>query len=437
VNYTASEQWLLDRFADMEIIDAHTHLPVERVRLAEHTDALTFYRQYTRLVMFSGGLDETTFLRIHDPDRPLHERFDLLEPHLEQIQFSSAGRAATIALERFYGETKLTRDNIERITQKMGELHRPGVLYRTVLEDACSIRQLVQNAPPHEVDFDDRLLRPVPMIGIGGEWNEFNDLAESLRSGEIRCNSPDEYIEDRKERLIGLARRGAAAFKTTSHPYCEPDRRNAREIFDDLRSGRAHRTSRLTPNPLHCYLSDALFAAVEQLGLPVAVHTGVWGDFRESDPTHVIPYIQSHPGLRFDLFHMGIPSVREFGRIGANFGNAWLNMCWAPTLSTTMVANALDEWMDMVAMNKIIAFGSDTRWPVEKVYGHLKLAQEAVATVLGRRMDRGLMLAEEALSVARKWFFENPAALYRLDHRLGRSVRPEAKPNAATVRHAD
>ena len=79
-----------------------------------------------------------------------------------------------------------------------------------------------------------------------------------------------------------------------------------------------------------------------------------------------------------------------------------------------MAANAVDEWLDQIGTNKIIAFGGDVRWPVEKVYGHLTIAKEIVSTVLSRRIDRGLMTRRQAVSLATMWFHTNPQGLYRL-----------------------
>lgn len=414
MQFTSSENWLLREMEGLPVIDAHSHLPIERVRLAEHFDALTFYRQYTRLVMFAAGLQEPDFLRMHDPQTPLGERFDIFERYYPLIRFSSAARAAAISLHRFYGEESVTRDNFASITAQMQSLYRPGVLYRTALVDTCNVRAVLQNAPPGETDFADPLLRPVPMIGIGGEWNDYNDLARGLLAGEVPFVSVDDYLEDRKQRLRRLKSEGAVAFKHFAHPYCEPCAGDAQRTWEDLRQGKPTAARSATPNPLQSYLSDELFAEVARLNVPVAVHTGVWDDFREFDPQHLITYLRRHLDLRFDLFHMGIPNVRAMGRIAANNRNVWVNMCWAPTLSPTMAANALDEWIDMVPVNKLIGFGSDTRWPVEKVYGHLTLARETIAVVLGRRIDRGLLSHRDALELAAQWLFDNAAELYRL-----------------------
>ena len=73
---------------------------------------------------------------------------------------------------------------------------------------------------------------------------------------------------------------------------------------------------------------------------------------------------------------------------------------------------ALNEIIDLVPVNKIIAFGGDYRVCVQKVYGHLVLTREVVATVMARRLDRGLVDLEQALWLARRLFYENAAELY-------------------------
>ena len=411
MNYTPTEQRLLDELATMEVVDAHEHLPREATRLQEPADALIFYRQYTRLVMFSAGLEESAFLRLHDPGVPWEERFGIFEQYRDLIRCSGADRAARIALERFYGEKELTRTNFEQITAQVREFYRPG-LYRKVLAEACGIRTVLQNSD--DPGWEEPLFRVVPMLGIGGEWHSYPDLARQVLEGEHGFTDLDEYLQDRRDRLVALQQRGAVAVKHTAHLYCDPDRRQAERVFAQLQQGQDRWTRTSVPSPLCNYLTDQLLGVAGELGLPVAVHTGVWGDFRELDAREMIPHIQRHPEVRFDLFHMNLPAPRALGRIGANFGNVWLNMCWAHTVSPTTAANALDEWLDQVAANRIIAFGGDVRWPVEKVYGHLTLAREVVAIALARRRDRGLLDLDCALWLGRRFFFDNPCELYGL-----------------------
>lgn len=43
------------------------------------------------------------------------------------------------------------------------------------------------------------------------------------------------------------------------------------------------------------------------------------------------------------------------------------------------------------------------------------MAREDIATVLGRRVDRGQMSVDEAIVIAKKWLWDNPKNLYKLD----------------------
>jgi len=197
-----------------------------------------------------------------------------------------------------------------------------------------------------------------------------------------------------------------------SNPYKDPKRDEAASAFDSLRSGAASRLP--VPNPLRDYVVDQTIAIATELDMVVCVHTGYWGDFRTLDPLHMIPILTRHPKARFDIYHVGYPWMREALMLGKGFANVWLNFCWTHIISQKFAMDALDEAIDLVPMNKLLAFGGDYATPVEKVYGHLVMAREDVARVLARRIEDGQMTESQALGLAAKWFVENPIALYRL-----------------------
>lgn len=75
----------------------------------------------------------------------------------------------------------------------------------------------------------------------------------------------------------------------------------------------------------------------------------------------------------------------------------------------------LDEWIDLVPLNKIQAFGGDCDRPVENVYGHLRPARGVVAEVLSKRVKKGETGEEQVVETARMWFHDNSRRLYRLE----------------------
>ena len=74
-------------------------------------------------------------------------------------------------------------------------------------------------------------------------------------------------------------------------------------------------------NPLRSYIMEAMLDQASELNLVIAVHTGMWGDFRTLDPKYMIPVLGRRAETRFDVYHMGIPWVRDTGVIGKNFPN--------------------------------------------------------------------------------------------------------------------
>jgi hypothetical protein len=137
----------------------------------------------------------------------------------------------------------------------------------------------------------------------------------------------------------------------------------------------------------------------------------MWGDFRQIDSEHMINVFPMHPRTRFDLYHMGMPSVRRTGVIGKNNPNVWLNLCWTHIISPQMTISALEEYMDMVPMNKIIGFGGDYRFP-ELSYAHLVMARRNIARVLAEKIADGIFDEEEALRIARLLLHDNVKRLF-------------------------
>jgi hypothetical protein len=209
-------------------------------------------------------------------------------------------------------------------------------------------------------------------------------------------------------------REGVVGFKTTSARLADPDPGAAAQAFHDGLSGRTY--SRGT---LDAYLTHRALDIIGAADMVVAAHCGIiwdnWNNFYELHPRNMVPRLLKHRATRFDLYHAGIPWVRDMAIIGKELPNAYLNMCWCHVISQQMSISALDEWLDLVPVNKITGFGGDYHRPVEKIYGHLVMAREDIAAVLARRIEDRLITFGEALRLARMFLFDNPRELYRLE----------------------
>ena len=211
---------------------------------------------------------------------------------------------------------------------------------------------------------------------------------------------------------------GAVGFKMSVGAYNEPDPAAAeQEFLQAIRSSDEAEGRSMRPGffpALRDYLFDKGLDVAAGADVPVAVHTGYWGDFRDLDPKLMLSFADRRRDVRFDMFHLGMPMVRDAALIGKTLPNVTLNLTWCPIISQLQTARTLGEIIDLVPTNKVIAFGGDYRVAVQKVYGHLTSAREVVASVLADRILAGDFDREYAMYLARQWFHDNPSRVYRL-----------------------
>ena len=410
IKLSPTESRLFEKFEELPVIDAHEHLAPERVRVSQPMDVCDLFIHYTRTDFLCAGMTNDEWKRMHDKSVDLKSRWAILRKYLPHIRYGSYARPAFI-YARHLGFDDINDDNYLDISERLQADNKPGI-YRKILVEMCNIRAALTQA--NRTDYDLDFMIPVmPLDTYAGvrSWKDVQSLCDKLNEKEP--NTVDEYVEIAKLGFERWIKEGVVGLKTVSLPFCEYSREKAVSLFDKIK--RQEKETLPEMNHLKVYLLETLMDVAADLGLVIAVHTGVWGDFRQLDPRHMISIFARHPKTRFDMYHMGMPWVRDAGLIGKNFPNVWLNLCWSHIVSPEMVCSALDEWIDLVPVNKIIGFGGDYGKPVEKVYGHLTMARENIARVLARRIERGLIDMDDALQIARQWFYETPKELYNLD----------------------
>lgn len=409
MKYTSTEKLLIEAMEGMEIIDAHEHLPPEYVRTDAKVDALTLFSHYTRTDLVTAGMKPEDYDKVINSEDPLDERWELFRPHLENIRYGSYARPAFMAAKEFYGFDDINDDNYRELSEVMQSQNTPGI-YKRILREKCKIKVALTQAG--RTDYDGDLLVPLMPMDMYAAVRSADDVAHKADSLGMKVANLDDYMELAKKGVMKLQDEGAVGLKMVSMPNSPPSRKAADEVFGKIMSESDPKIDNI--GQLKDFLMNYLIDVAGELDMVVAVHAGMWGDFRTLDSKHMIPVFPRHPGTKFDLYHLGMPSVRDTLVIGKNFPNVWLNICWCHIISQQMTCSALDECIDLVPMNKIIGFGGDYSRPVEKVYGHLVMAREDIATVLGRRVDRGMMDTDEAIAIAKKWLLDNPSKLYKL-----------------------
>jgi uncharacterized protein len=418
---TRTERRLLEFMAGLDIIDCHEHLPPEKVRTDQPQDVFTLVSHYCRHDLFSAGMDRETYCGMNvwgvsrptyeslfNPALPLAQRWALFEPWWEAIRHGSYARAAILTAKLVYGVDRIDASTCHELSARIAAENTPGIYTRMLCQRCRILAALTQCA---RMDVDRPLVPIMPaavLADIAGR-----DALEKLAAGlgaEVPADL-DAYLALVRRQLVAWAAAGMVGLKFMSRAYAAPDAKGADEAFRRLWRGQAPTPDRRSC--LHSHLTHALLDLCGELGLVAAVHAGIWGDFREIDCTHMLALAPAHPRTDFDLYHLGMPSVREAIVVAKNLPNVWLNLCWTHIVSQVQSRSGIDELLDQVPVTKVLAFGGDYGRPVEKVVGHLHMAREDYARVFGERIDRGLLDTGDAEAILTLWFRQNPLRLYR------------------------
>ena len=403
---------LLDQIRAIPTVDAHEHLHAEEMRLGRQVDIFLLFHQYLCVDFETAGMPAEQVALLDREDVPLDRKWAAVAPYLDLVRTGSVARPPFAALRRFYGEEDLTADNYGVLTERMRANNTPG-LFDRCLREACNIELVLnQNRTMWQNDLfrpilpEDDIMRVGSREQIEASWNEVGEAASTdLASHEALMAA---LLSRRvSEGMIGI--------KGTAFPWVDGDRAAAETACPRLLAGTSHADDFAI---VQTYLRDRLYGLCGEAGIVVVKHSGVWAggwsDHTTIRPTNIIPVALKHRNTRFDLFHAGTPHPEDASLIARSFPNVWLNLCWSHLISPRLAEEALDLWLDMAPINRVIGFGGDYWWAVENVYGALEQARGIAARVLARRVASGDISEARALQIAERWFTGNAREVYRV-----------------------
>jgi len=403
---------LYDEISELTIIDAHEHLPPEKDYISYAYSGLNMFAGYIRLDLESAGLSSEFVEKMRDPNgRPVDEWWPTIKPYWQQAKNGSYARALRITARDLFGIDDIDDSTIHQLAEKVVADNKPG-LYQKIIQDRCNIRYSLTDVERASFPEDPGLLgltRPAMVTRADHSARQMLSLISDMSERPIK--KLDDAVEALQSQLRGDLRDGAVGFKTMCNQYGVPDPAAAEE---ELKHALGTSEDPGFLPALRAYLFDKALDVAAEADVVVAVHAGYWGDFRDKDPKHMLSFAPRRRDVRFDLFHLGMPMIRDAILIGKSLPNVTLNLVWCPIISQVQTVRALNEIIDMVPINKIIAFGGDYRVCVQKVYGHLVIAREAVSAVLAKRIEQGDFDREYAMHLAELWFYDNPVRIYNI-----------------------
>ncbi|KPK61753.1 MAG: hypothetical protein AMK73_07820 [Planctomycetes bacterium SM23_32] len=400
-------------------VDTHEHLMPEAERLQKDADFFSLFEHYCPGDLVAAGVHEQEMADLADRSIPEEERWRRFKPYLSRIRTGSYARAALWVVRDLLGLPDLDDETFREAGRRLRELLRPGV-YDYVLRERCNLAACIQCvqlqhmgpdyfyhlAPAGDlVDFSG--VPAVKAFGerLGRDIGGLNDLLEHMDAHLARWGS------DR--RVVGIKVGHAYVRSLEFRPVERADAEGAlRRILAAGREGDPDDV-----RALQDFLMFELAAHASEAGLPIVIHTGLqagnYGRIADADPLLLQALIAKNPRTKFDLYHGGMPWVRQIAVLAKYFPNVYLNMAWMHIISPAQARSALAEWLDMVPNSKVFGFGGDYSI-VEKVYGHLKIARENIARVLAAKVRQGAWRRPEASLVARRLMRENAVEFYGL-----------------------
>jgi len=406
MNYSRSEAKLIEAMKQMPVIDCHEHLPPENEITAQPQDVFTLFSGYTKWDLFSAGMDRKSFTEpisgwdanmpqynnLFDRSRPLEKRWELFRPYWRLIRYGSYARAALLTAKMIYGVDDINDQTYQFLSERVAAESTPGI-YERILCEQCGIKAVMTQCWRTDVD------RPLVPIMNGGGYADFCNREQMEKNcAEIgaKAGNLDDYMDFLRKLFEKWLSEGIIGIKIASVHNEPSDRSMAEGSFKRLLDGQelqincfTFRPTRI--EPLHNFLLHYIIDLAAELDLIVAVHSGMWFDYRKLDCKNMLSLASAHPKTDFDLYHLGMPDVRDALMVAKNLPNVFLNLCWTHIISQAQVCSAIDEMLDEVPVNKILGF----------------------AKVFASRIDRGMMALDDAVEILKMWFWKNPLDLYR------------------------
>jgi len=407
---------------DIWIIDTHEHLEMEEERLERKNIDFTYlfkHYAYDDLVSASHSMGLVSVMFGHNFS--LEDRWQLFKPFFNATRNTGYMRASLLAANDLFGISDLNDETYRELTEKIRAANKPG-WYKYVLKDRAKIELSIQDVGDRQ--FDRNFYRHVVRFDKFISVFTINEIKNIGLSYGIQVNTLEDYLTALRKafrrgidnHMVGV--KSALAYDRILK-YDNVTKEKAQAVFEQLvaRDEKQGRIDFQTVKPLQDYMMHCVLDLAEEFNMPVQIHTGLHagnGNYiTNSNPTHLTNLFFEYPNVNFCLFHSAYPYGGELSVLAKNFPNVFIDMCWSDIISPSYSIRYLNEWLETVPANKIMAFGGDYMI-VEGVYAHSVMARRIVAKVLIDKVASGYFSEKEAVDIARRILRENAMEIFRL-----------------------
>jgi predicted TIM-barrel fold metal-dependent hydrolase len=416
---------LREYIENIPIIDCHDHSGEERPAYTDAILALAGGYFHDDIASAVGESDREV---LEDVNLTLEERWPIFERAWKRTKYTGYGLVTRMAVKEFYGEDDLTLPAIKRMQDKLLDF-RDDTLTENILEKAGIKVRIVDNWPDVKKIVDgsfkmpprSRLAISTPAYHAVCSYEEVQALSSPTRR---KVTSLDEYVQSCREVFEIQKDFGAVCFKDqsayTRHiGYGSPSRSQAEESFNWMVSDPRRKLSYPDGNrPLGDYLFHEFMRMAKEMDLPVQLHTGhmagTWNDIRKTRAIHLLPVLELHRDVRFDLFHLNWPYEADILFLGKNFPNVAIDFCWAHIIDPVYAQRIIPQILGAVPHSKIHGYGSDHIGNLDRSWAHSQIARDNIAIGLAEMVEMAYIGLDDAKEIAQAWLFDNPNEFFRL-----------------------
>ena len=417
---------LRDYLEGVRVIDTHEHLPgFEQLRSRE-TDLLAEYTsQYFRYDLASAGLSDQDYLLLQDSSLPILDRWKVVEPYWELCRLTGYGRHLDATVQALYSIDRIDSSTIEELDARFKrQLCREG--YTKELLDRYHIETCLLDTGDYLIDCDPECFTGVCRVDTFISPQSWEDIRRIESASGIRICSFGDWKEACSILLDRAVREGAKAFKLglayrRSLCFERAPLHEAEASFDPVFASKRYPDW----NPKYFMFGEAaqdhmlhhIMGLANRRGLVFQIHTGLQAgnsnEVRNADPRLLTNLFCEYPDLSFDLFHIGYPYQGYTAVLAKTFPNVYIDMCWAHIIAPEASRRFLKELIDIVPVNKVMAFGGDVS-RIDLVAGHLQIAKENIASALSEMVSKGRLDISQAEFIAERIFYRNPSELFSI-----------------------
>jgi len=416
---TVFEQ-LMNYANNMQIIDTHEHLNIEKNYVGDKPDILCdYFSHYISSDLMSAGMSEKELEKIRNTGVDINERFVMFEPWLSQVKNTSYYRSLEISAKIIHGADEISRSTIEELNAKLIKAASQKDYGRYIMKDLCNIEISINDNWS-----DDMHASTNDLFVPAWQPNDYLyytdcDYPENPQVPKLSLDnvSLGEFCEHFIKHLENQIKTGAKALKipvaySRSLYFEDVDYNEAKVIFNDVAKSKAS-----FPKKLQDYIMHYILKTAGENDIPVQIHTGIQEgmghDLEDSNPMLLKNLFGKYPDVTFDLFHTGYPYERELAVLVKYYPNVYVDFCWSHIISPFAARNAFYEMLDLLPYTKIFGFGGDYIF-YDGVVGHLTIAKQNICTVLAQKVGNGELSYDLAEKILQSVLYDNAKRIFKL-----------------------